>query len=297
MNIKSNPVLLLHRKSANRPEVKDAVKAVRRSGIDLQVRIPWNKKDKVVLVKELLKRGCSRVIAGGGDGTVNGVASALVKSKRSGLDVAMGILPLGTANDLAHGLGLPCDDLIECLRIACTGQVRPMDVGLMNGKVFCNVASGGFGAEVTATTPQDIKAQLGGAAYTLNGLVKLWQMEPYRGTLRVPGQAPVDGAMLLMAVGNNRLAGGGFEVAPLALPDDGKLDLMVILDASVQDSARVLTELKDPMNPANRVIRYIQAERFSIEADRPLHINLDGEPVRVQNLEFSTLPGALGVVY
>ncbi|MEP5569225.1 MAG: lipid kinase YegS [Halioglobus sp.] len=297
MSIKNKPVLVLHRKSANRPEIKAAVKAVRRSGIDLQVRIPWNKKDKVVLVKELLKRGCSRVIAGGGDGTINGVASALVKSKRSNSNVAMGILPLGTANDLAHGLGLPCDDLTECLRIASTRDARPMDVGLMNGNVFCNVASGGFGAEVTATTPQDIKAMLGGAAYTLNGLVKLWQMQPYRGTLRLPDQAPIEGAMLLMAVGNNRLAGGGFEVAPLAVPDDGKLDLMVMLEASVQDSARVLAELKDPMNPENVVIRYVQAERFSIEADHPLHINLDGEPVLVQNLEFSTLPGALGVVY
>ena len=118
MGIKNKPVLLLHRKSANRPEVKAAVKAVRHSGIDLQVRIPWNKKDKRVLVNELIKRGCRRIIAGGGDGTINGVASAIVKSRHAGPDLAMGIMPLGTANDMAHGLGLPCDDLTECLRIA-----------------------------------------------------------------------------------------------------------------------------------------------------------------------------------
>jgi lipid kinase YegS len=297
VGIKTDPVLLLHRKSANRPEVKEAVKAVRRSGTKLQVRIPWNKKDKVVLVRELLKRGCKRIIAGGGDGTINSVASAIVKSKRAEPGIAMGIMPLGTANDLARGLGLPCDDLSECLWIACTGHARPMDVGLMNGKVFCNVASGGFGAEVTATTPQDIKAKLGGAAYTLNGLVKLWQMEPYRGNLHVPGELPQEGAMLLMAVGNNRLAGGGFDVAPLARSDDGKLDLMVLLETSVQDSSRILAEIKDPMNPDNVVIRYWQAERFTIESDRSLHINLDGEPVKVQKLEFSVLPHALNVVY
>ena len=62
------PVLLLHRKSANRPEVKEAVKAVQREGIKLKVRIPWNKKDKQVLVRELVKRGCQRIIAGGGGG-------------------------------------------------------------------------------------------------------------------------------------------------------------------------------------------------------------------------------------
>ena len=67
------PVLVLHRKSANRPEVKAAVQAVRGAGIKLLVRIPWNKKDKRVVVKELLARGHRRIIAGGGDGTLNAV--------------------------------------------------------------------------------------------------------------------------------------------------------------------------------------------------------------------------------
>ncbi len=293
----SNPVLVLHRKSANRPEVKAAVKAVQGMGIKLRVLVPWNKKEKGRIVRELLRKGHTRVIAGGGDGTINGVASAIVKSKHKKPDTVMGILPLGTANDMAHGLGLPCEDLEQCLHIACTRDPRPMDVGLMNDKVFCNVASGGFGAEITATTPQDIKRKLGGAAYTLNGLVNVWQMRPYRGTLQIPGEEPQAGSMLLMAVGNNRLAGGGFEVAPLAQPDDGKLDLMVMLESSIEDSSRVVSEIRDPMNPDNRVIRYWQAESFTIEADRPLHINLDGEPHQAQKLEFSVLPQALAVAY
>ncbi len=66
----TRPVLLLHRKSANRPEVKEAVKAVRAAGVKLLVRIPWNKKDKRVLVKEMLARGHRRIIAAGGDGTL-----------------------------------------------------------------------------------------------------------------------------------------------------------------------------------------------------------------------------------
>ena len=72
---------------------------------------------------------------------------------------------------------------------------------------------------------------------------------------------------------------------------------MVLAETSVQDSSRILAEIKDPMNPDNVVIRYWQAERFTIEADRPLHINLDGEPVTVQKLEFSVLPRALNAVY
>ena len=294
---KDQPVLVLHRKSANRPEVKEAVKAVRRRGVDLLVRIPWNKKDKAVVVRELLERGHRRIIAGGGDGTLNAIADALVRFQRRDKPVAMGIMPLGTANDLAHGLGLPCDDLEACLYRAATAPARDMDLGVMNGRHFINVASGGFGAEVTATTPQDIKRRLGGAAYTLNGLIKVWGMTPYRGKLILPGQAPIEGAMVLMAVGNNRLAGGGFEVAPAADPCDGKLDLMVLTDAVLTEPGPTLAELRDPLNPANSRVIYLQAPEFRIESDTPLHINLDGEPVLSPVLEFSVSAAALRVAY
>jgi diacylglycerol kinase family enzyme len=70
--------LILHRKSANRLEVKDAVKAVVKSGIPLRVRIPWNKADKAVVVREAVKAGARRIIAGRGDGTINAVVNALV---------------------------------------------------------------------------------------------------------------------------------------------------------------------------------------------------------------------------
>lgn len=79
----NTPVLILHRKSANRPEVKEAVKSVRQSGIDLKVRIPWNKKDKQILIKGLLKQGYRRVIAGGGEALV-----VIIRRKRDREKVA-----------------------------------------------------------------------------------------------------------------------------------------------------------------------------------------------------------------
>ena len=162
--------LILHRKSANRPEVKLAIKAVIDSGSELRVRIPWNKKDKAVVVREACAAGAKRIIAGGGDGTINAVVNALVGNGKKPPRAALGLMPLGTANDFAHGCGLPCDDLAECLRIACTAAPRAIDVGKMNKRCFINVASLGFGAEVTAATPQELKRVLGGSAYSLMGL-------------------------------------------------------------------------------------------------------------------------------
>jgi lipid kinase YegS len=289
--------LILHRKSANELPVKEAVKTVQREGIDLRVRIPWNKKAKPVVVREALEAGAQRVIAGGGDGTINAVAAALVGKGKKKPKASLGILPLGTANDFARGCGLPTDDLAECLRIACTREGRPMDVGKVNKRYFINVASGGFGAEITATTPVAMKKALGGLAYSIMGMAKALKMTPYECRLTIPGEEPVSGQMLFMAVGNNRFAGGGFEVAPAAAVDDGLLDLAALNYQPEPDLARLAAEVKDPLNPDNKMIFYRQASSFTIESEQKLHCNLDGEPILKSRLAFSVLPRHLMVAY
>jgi lipid kinase YegS len=295
--MKSRICLVLHRKSANEPVVKEAVKYVRGQGIDLRVRIPWNKKDKPRIVKEALADGAKRVIAGGGDGTINAVANALVGKAKKPAKATLGILPLGTANDFAHGCGLPVTDLKQCLEIACTKKPRKIDVGVVNSRCFVNVTSGGFGAEITATTPVDMKKALGGGAYTIMGLIKAFNLEPYKGRLLVPGEEPQEGAMLLMAVGNNRLAGGGFEVAPKARLDDGLLDLAMIRHQPEMQLTRLAAELKSIDNPDNRYFYYRQLPEFTIETQNEVHFNLDGEPTSQNRLEFSVLPKHLRVVF
>ena len=289
--------LVLHRKSANRPEVKAAVKAVRAEGIRLRVRIPWNKKDKRRVIKEALASGATRIIAGGGDGTLNAAADALVGKGKKAPRAEMGVLPLGTANDFAHGCGLPVEDLTACLRIACTAPARNIDIGRVNGRSFINVASGGFGAEITATTPVDIKQRLGGAAYTLMGLIKAFDLKPYMGRLLVPGEDPIEGSMVVMAVGNNRLAGGGFEVASAAVLDDGLLDLAAVSYEPGMELSRLVGELQTPTDPDNRYLLYRQLSEFTLEFDENAHVNLDGEPVLERRYDFTVLPRHLGVVY
>jgi lipid kinase YegS len=289
--------LILHRKSANEPAVKEAVKHVRDKGIDLRVRIPWNKKDKPRVVHEALAAGAKRIIAGGGDGTINAVVNALVGKGKKPPRAMMGILPLGTANDFARGCDLPVDDLKRCLEIACSSPPRKIDVGRVNSRCFVNVTSGGFGAEITATTPVEMKKKLGGGAYTIMGLIKAFNLEPYEGRLLVPGEEPQEGAMLLMAVGNNRLAGGGFEVAPKARLDDGLLDIAIVRHQPDLQVARLAAELKTIDSPDNQYLYYRQLSKFTIETKRDVHFNLDGEPTQENRLKFSVLPKHLRVVF
>lgn len=290
-------VFVLHRKSANEDYIKEAVKTVQKEGHDFRVLVPFNKKEKPRVLQEALERGATRIIAGGGDGTINAVSDALIRAGEEYADVTLGVCPLGTANDFARGLGLPKDDLAECLRIACTRDARAIDVGVLNGHHFINVASLGFGAEITATTPIKLKKALGGAAYTLMGMVKALNLKPYVGTLSVPGEEPLEGSMLFMAVGNSHFAGGGFDVAPMAKLDDGLLDLTAILVGKGFDLASIKEELEDPMNPGNKHVAYRQLAKFTIKSKRALQCNLDGEPIRKKKMKFSVLPQRLRVAY
>lgn len=289
--------LILHRKSANLEPIKAAIQQIHSEGIDLRIRIPWSNDDKDKVLQKALDAGAQRIIAGGGDGTINAVVNTLVGDGKTASNVSVGIMPLGTANDFARGCGLPLDDLTACLRIACLADAKPVDIGKVNNHYFINVASAGFGAEITATTPVQLKKLLGGGAYSLMGLVKAFNLTPYKGRLLIPGQDPIEGKMLAMAVGNNRFAGGGFDVAPNAKIDDGLLDLAILSYDDNANPVKLASELKDPTNSENEYMRYLQLPEFTIEADEKLHCNLDGEPVNKKRFTFSVLPKQLSIAY
>ena len=287
--------LILHKKSCNRPEVKAAVKHVRSEGIELEVMIPWRGKDLRRFVRNALKNRVNRIVAGGGDGTLNDVLNAMLRCEKAP-QASIGILPLGTANDFARGNGIDAKNLAAALRLACTGTPTPIDVGRMNGRYFINVASGGFGAEVTATTPKELKRKLGGGAYALMGLVKAANLQPAQARVLLPDGEVVAGEILVMAVGNSRFAGGGFEVAPKADLTDGLLDLVALGNPSLAKLGQLIDELADPSGEGHQTFFYRQLDRFVLETDRPFHINLDGEPFVDKRFEFDVLNSGVQVV-
>lgn len=235
----------------------------------------------------------SIVVAGGGDGTVNEVLSGVLES---GDGARMAILPLGTANDFATSAGIPLGDPYAALRLAAIGEAAGVDVGTMNGRHFLNVASGGFGTEVTSKTPRALKDAIGGGAYALTAMLNAMTARPYRGSLIANGRT-YDGSMLLMAVGNGRQAGGGAHLAPHAVIDDGLLDVMVAPDHG--DSARfarLIADLLALRHGESSEFHYLQAAELTIESEEPLQFNLDGEPVGASSFKFGISPGVLQLV-
>ncbi len=239
------------------------------------------------------RQGIDFVVAAGGDGTINEVATGLLSVPEC--QTAVAVAPFGTANDFATGCGIARDNPLAALQLAATGKPRKIDVGQVNDHYFVNVASGGFGAQLTAETPAQLKKVMGGAAYSLMGLVTATKMTPYSGKLVAPDGTHT-GAMILMAVGNGRLPGGGYPVAPRALLDDGLLDVMVVLDVAVLEFGALLSELMTLDSETNRYALYRQLPSFRIEAEQPVHMNLDGEPILASTFDFRVLKQRLSFI-
>ncbi|MCA9567488.1 MAG: YegS/Rv2252/BmrU family lipid kinase, partial [Myxococcales bacterium] len=169
--------------------------------------------------------GASRVVAVGGDGTVRAVVQGLLAVRTPRPELA--IVPAGTANDAARGLGL--DDPFAVLERLEAGTLtpHPLDVNVCNGQCSVNVLSIGTPARVTQATPQESKALLGGLAYVLQGITQLAETRPFRARLHADG-LQWEGSALALYIGNLPYAGGGFRVCPDADCTDGLLDLLIV---------------------------------------------------------------------
>ena len=284
--------LFINGKKAGLESLRQAVNQLRTEGISLEVRVTWEGGDLLRLVQEAAGEGVQRVIAAGGDGTLNEMINGLMA-----LDPAqrpeLGIIPLGTANDFARACTIP-DTPLEALRLAVFGRAVPIDVGQANDRFFINVASGGFGAQVSAETPAPLKNLLGGGAYALSAMVQSLNYMHSEG--RLTGEEfDLEGTAIVGAVCNGRQAGGGQVLAPNALLDDGLLDILVILTFPITAVGQVIQELFDPSLTGEFVKRY-QSPWVESWPKEPRPVNLDGEPYLAGHIRFQVCAGAVECV-
>ncbi len=284
--------IILNGKKAGLAEVRAAIDILREQAGGIGVRPTYEYGDVARLLGEALGEGVSRIIIGGGDGSVNEVVDAMAKLPR-GERPELAILPLGTANDFATACRIPRDSL-QALRLAVAGQTTPVDIGRANQRHFINTATAGFGAQVTAETPVELKNFLGGGAYTLMGVVKAIGFEPYHGKFRAPGRE-VEQGIVVGAICNGRQAGGGQVLAPHACINDGLLDILSVSEFSMADLAEVIEEIQTP-SIDGKFVRHFQTPWLEAESDAVIPLNLDGEPYESRNIRFEILPGAIDLV-
>jgi lipid kinase YegS len=290
--------LILHGKAAQDPRVREAVRAVRADGHEVEVRVTWESGDAARFTIEAVMRAragrVDRIVAGGGDGTVNEVFGAAFRAGPFGR-CSFGILPLGTANDFARSTGIPIDDMTAALRLALAAPARLIDLGVLDGSPFVNLVSGGFGSRVTAETDPALKHALGGFAYVLTGLSRARQLAACTGRFTARDFA-WEGSFMALAIGNGRQAGGGIPLCTEALLNDGELDLMILpelnRDARFDALGRFLQEGTGSVDDLKIVAR---SPWIAFESDEDIFINLDGEPRAVRHFRVACHKGALPV--
>ncbi len=287
----SEALLILNGKKANRPDIRQAVNTICGAQHQLDVRVTWEAGDIHRYIGEACHRSIELVIVGGGDGSVNEAANSILA--REGKVPALGIMPLGTANDFATSCRIPGEPLAS-LKLALTGESTAIDAVQANERFFLNVATAGFGAAVTANTPVALKNFLGGGAYTIAGLVQALDFEPYPSRVLTP-DGEYNAQLLVGAVCNGRTAGGGQALAPEALLNDGLLDVLIINRFSMSDVRLVLEELKNP-GAESKFVQRFKTPWLEGESDYKIPVNLDGEPYAAKQICFSVQANAIKVV-
>ena len=282
--------LILNGKVAANDALRNAIAQQRAAGHRIKVRVTREKRDARRFAAEAGETDL--LIVAGGDGTLNEVVHGLMDLSKAARPV-LGVVPLGTANDFAAGCGIPRDPE-EALVLCIKGHGVPIDIGKANEHWFLNVASVGFGAQVTATTPPELKRLLGPAAYTVIGAILAMNVHHYHGRLTFPDRE-ITGSGPLAIVGNGRQTGGGVQVAPRARIDDGLLDVLVVRQIPAMALLAAARELQE-LSPDGEYISYWQTQWVEVHPEETIPVNLDGEPTQFSNVRYEAVPQAIRLI-
>jgi len=228
------------------------------------------------------------VIVGGGDGTLNAAARGLLEAK-----LPFGILPLGTANDLARTLEIPAN-LDEACKVVARGHTRRIDLGCVNGQYFFNAASLGLSVEIAQKLTKEEKGRWGVFAYVVALVRVLRYARPFRAEIRSGGDRHRV-RTLQITVGNGRHYGGGLTVGEACQIDDGSLSLHSLEVGHWWQLIKLVFALRSGKFAEWREVRTLNGPEFIITPRWPRHVNTDGEVTTRTPAKFWVLPKAMEV--
>lgn len=285
---KKKALLLVNPKARRGGESIDAVVGkLHRGRIDVTVE-PFDALPELGRDITRLRASADMIVLCGGDGTIASGAFAVMES-----GLPMGIIPMGTANDLARTLGVP-EDLSEAAGLILAGSTRRIDLGSVNGHAFFNVASIGLSADLAQGLRPELKKRFGRLGYAVAAGKVLFKARPFTATISEKG-GTIAVKSFQIAVGNGRHYGGGNVVEANAEIDDGHLDLYSLEFGNVLKMASMLRAFRSGRHGAWNEVRTARGIEFEIATRRPMPVNADGEIVTSTPAKFLVHPGAIRV--
>ena len=275
--------------------VLDVCQALSAAGVEATVAWTEARGHGERLAREALAQGATRVVACGGDGTVHEVVNALMEQD-IGRRAALMVLPVGRCNDLATALQIP-KPLKSAGESLLRATPRPIDVARVGGRYFTTVATLGFDSAVAEYVdrrgqPSFLK---GTAAYLYGVFVHLVRYRDV--SVRLKGDfGQFQGSLFMLATGNTHTYGGYLKITPDALVDDGLLDVCLVPSVSRWRVLQVLPKVFSGRHVTHPVVSMHRTRRLEIEADEPIWVWADGEPLCQTPATIDLIPGALSVL-
>ncbi|MCJ7811670.1 MAG: diacylglycerol kinase family lipid kinase, partial [Dehalococcoidia bacterium] len=246
------------------------------------------------LAAEAVARGVRAVVAAGGDGTVNDILQGLANTP-----TALGLIPLGTGNALAHYLGLPERDLDRACAVIAAGHTRLVDLGRADGRHFVAMSGAGLDAQVVADLSPQMKAQMGKWGFALRFFATVMHGRPRPFHLRTEGDEPLELQERLWAVVicNSSQYTWRLSFAPQARDDDGLLDVVAFRGVGRLKLLRMVIRFFLG-RPVSARLGYVhcQARRVEVAAEPPALWHVEGEVMGRTPVAVEVCPQALRVL-
>lgn len=269
--------------------------ALQQAGLAYHLELTQGRGHALELAQQAAQAGWPVVIAAGGDGTINEVVNGLMQAAGEAEAGTLGIIPLGTANDLAAALNIPLDPLAACRRLAA-GQTRLIDLGQVNGHYFVNNSAMGLEPMVTLAYNR-LRWISGVPRYLVAAVLSIIRAKPWLMRLTWNNSA-YDGPVALVSVGNSNRTGGMFYLTPQAKVDDGLLDFVYANQLNRWQLLRLLPQTFSGSHIHAPQVVYRQATELHITTSTPTPIQADGEIIEpsATAIHYRLLPRKLRVI-
>lgn len=243
------------------------------------------------IVKHYVKNDDYRVYSVGGDGTLNEVLNGIVGSNST-----LAVIPSGTGNDFSRNIYENGDVLIS-LEQAINGKDVFLDLARVNDRYFINIASVGFDAEVAYNTANFKKLPFvgGSLAYIFGIIETVFKYKSVHLNITIDDKK-LNIKSLLAAIANGKCYGGGILMTPDAILDDGMFDICIIEEVNKLKILRLFPKAIKGKHSSIKEVSFYRGRKVKINCNEEVSLNIDGEILRVREVEFEIIPKGIKVV-
>lgn len=268
------------------------IEVFQKAGYELRVHRTMSNEDFSTFFDGRDFSDCQGIIVAGGDGSFNHVVNSM---RRNDLDIPVGVIPAGTANDFAKHLGIP-ENLQDAIDVLAKGQTRLLDLGVVNGQYFVNVCSGGLLINISHQIEPELKSAFGKMAYYIKGVAELPKFRSLKFRI-TSGEKVYEEDLFLFLVLNGSSAGGFNRIGEYASMKDGMLDFVGIRSCPINDVPRVFTKIMLGEHLEDKDILYFKTDHVLVECleEKPIPSDVDGEIGPKYPLDIKVLPESFNV--